>query len=288
MHYLFLIFAPVCAMIKAVVQGRYTKKRVNTFSDVLLYNCAVFFATAGVFAIVFLRAFPPIEVILYSLLGSVFIIGFQISYTMAFKSGPITASVIINSFCIVMGMVAGLIFFNEQWSILAIIGLVFMALCFYLVPARGENKKINIKWIIAISLSFLFSGANSTIALFFAKSEFAEWNSTYMVFSFAMACVWALIILLFNVKAKKEPITINKGWGLPCVALVIGGALGGYNLLNVYSLQYFESYIAMPVVNGAIIVLVMIVNSIIDREKPTLKTLFGVISAVIAIVLLNL
>jgi drug/metabolite transporter (DMT)-like permease len=111
---------------------------------------------------------------------------------------------------------------------------------------------------------------------------------TYMVFSFGFACVWCSLILLFNVKVKKQPITINKGWHLPCVALVIGGAVGGYNLLNIYALQYFESYIAMPVVNGAIIVLVMIVNSIIDKAKPTIKSLIGFVSALIAIVLLNL
>ncbi len=287
MYYIFIAM-PLLSTIKTVTQGRYSKKSINTFSDVLIYNTLVFFFSALVLGVIFLRQIPPIEVFGFSLITAIFSILFQTFYTLALKSGPTTATIIINTFNLVITMFTGAIFYNEQWSIYNIIGFLFMSVAFYLIPARNNDKKANFKWFIFTALSFLFSGLNSAIIYVFSKTNLASYKNEYTTLIFALAFVLSGIFTLFNVKVRKEPITIKKSIELPIVALVIGGAVGLYNLLNVIGYNYFPSYILLPVVCGLIIVLVMIVNSILNREKPTLKMLIGVVFAVIAIVLLNI
>ncbi len=287
MYYIFIAM-PLLSTIKTVMQGRYSKKSINTFSDVLIYNTLVFFFSALVLGIIFLRQIPPIEVFGFSLITAIFSILFQTFYTLALKSGPTTATIIINTFNLVITMFTGAIFYSEQWSIYNIIGFLFMSVAFYLIPARINDKKANFKWFIFTALSFLFGGLNVAATYVFSKTNLASYKNEYTTLIFALAFVLSGIFTLFNVKVRKEPITIKKSIELPIVALVIGGAVGLYNLLNVIGYKYFPSYILLPVVSGLIIILVMIVNSILNREKPTLKMLIGVIFAVIAIVLLNI
>ena len=287
MYYIFIAM-PLLSTIKTVTQGRYSKKSINTFSDVLIYNTLVFIFSAIVLGVIFLRQIPPIEVFGFSLITAIFSILFQTFYTLALKSGPTTATIIINTFSLVITMFTGTIFYNEQWSFYNIIGFLFMSVAFYLIPARINDKKANFKWFIFTALSFLFGGLNSAIIYVFSKTNLATYQNEYTTLIFALAFVLSGIFTLFNVKVRKEPITIKKSIELPIVALVIGGAVGLYNLLNVIGYKYFPSYILLPVVCGLIIVLVMIVNAILNREKPTLKMLIGVVFAVIAIVLLNI
>jgi drug/metabolite transporter (DMT)-like permease len=163
-----------------------------------------------------------------------------------------------------------------------------MFAAFYLIPARTKDKKISLKWIIYVALSFLTTGIFSSFLLVFSKSEFGAMQNEYVAITFSIATILSSLLTLFNVKVKKEPITIKLDYKLPLVALVIGGALGIYNLINVIAFKHFESYILSPIVSGSIMVLTMVVNAIINKEKPTTKMLIGVAFAVVAIVFLNL
>ena len=287
MYYVFIVM-PLLSVIKVTMQGKYSQKNIKTFSDVLLYNTIVFLFSALFLAVIFLRQLPPIEVWIYALISALGSFLSQTFYTLAFKSGPITPTAIINSFNIIFTLFAGIIFFNEQWTIFTIVGFAFMSAAFCLIPAKNNDKKATIKWLILTATTFVCFGLSSVVMLFFSRSEYGAWQSAYTVIIFGIAAVFSFISTLFNVKVRKEPITIKRNWNLPLVALIIGGALGLYNLVNVIAYQHFPSYLLTPVISGTCIGLTMIVNSIISREKPTIKMLIGVACAIVAIVLLNL
>lgn len=287
MWYVFIVM-PILSLIKTTLQGRYSKSNIKTFSDLLLYNSATYLVATITLAIIFLRQMPPIEVFLYASLSGILSILFQTFYTLAFRNGPVAPTVIITSFNIVLILIAGTIFFEESWSIYAIIGFVFMAAAFYLLPAKGGDKKANLKWAFFITLTFLFGGLGGVVTLFFSRSEFSAYKPEYTTLFFAVALVLCSLLTLFNVKVKKDPITIKKDWKLPTVALVIGAALGIYNLVMAIAFEHFPSYIVSPVTNATLMVLVMFLNCILDKEKPTKRMILGLISAVIGIVLLNL
>ena len=285
--YVFILM-PILSAIKVLTQARYSKKSLNTFSDVLLYNAIAFFFSALVLSIIFLRQLPPIEVWLYACISAITNVLYQIFYTLTLKTGPVAVSAIINSFNIVFTLLAGAIFFNEQWSVYTIIGFAFMSVAFCLVPTKTDNKKANLKWLCFIILTFVSCGLYGVVMLFFSKSQFGTMKSEYVAITFTIASVICLILAFFNTKVRKEPISIKRNFELPIVTLVIGGTLGLYNLLNVIAVQKFPSYIVSPVISGLIIILTMLASAVINKEKITLKMLIGTIFAVIAIVLLNL
>lgn len=287
MWFLFIVM-PILSVIKVTTQGRFSQKNIKTFSDVLLYNTAVYFFSALVLAVIFLRVMPPVEVWLYALIGAVGSILMQSFYTLAYKHGPITPTVIINSFNIIIPITAGFIFFNEKWSSLTAFGLILMGIAFYLVPARNNDKKINSKWLFYVIATFILTGLYGVLTLFFSKSEFSSWQNEYITLTVFIAGIFCSLLTLFNVKVRKDFITIKKQSKLPLIALVIGSAIGIYNILNVIAFKYYPSYVVTPIVSGTIMVLTMVVNSILNKEFPTKKMIIGVIAAVISIVLLNI
>lgn len=287
MFYVFIVM-PLLSTIKTVTQGKFSKNNIKTFSDVFIYNTLAFFFSALILAVIFLRQIPPFQVLIYSLITGACSVMFQTFFTLALKNGPTTATIIINNFGIVFTLLTGAIFYSEVWTIFNIVGFLFMSAAFYLIPAKTKDKKATIKWLILVSLSFIFSGLNSAVMLVFSKSQFTAFQSEYMTLTFAFACILSLLITFFNVNIKKDPITLKRNKILPIVAIIIGGALGLYNLVNVIAYKYYPSNVLTPITCGLTITLVMIVNSILNKEKPTLKMLIGVLFAVVAIVLLNL
>lgn len=118
MEILYLCLPPFLAAAKVTVQGAYSKKRTKTLSDLLLYNAFVVFFAAAVVAIMFVRSVPSPAIWGYAAISGVLVILFQCSYTEAFKHGSVALTVIINSFNIVFSLVAGVLFFDEKWTIL--------------------------------------------------------------------------------------------------------------------------------------------------------------------------
>ena len=287
MWYVFIVM-PLISVVKVTTQGRFSKKSIRSFSDVLLYNTVAFLCSALVLALLFFRNVPPIEVFIYALLSAICSVSYQSFYTLALKNGPVSATVILSSFSIIFTLIAGAIFFEEHWTKYTLIGFALMALAFYLIPAKRNDKKATLKWLLFVVLTFVSNGLLGAVMLFFSKSDFGTMQSEYVTLIFLLACIISLLLTLFNVKIKKDPITIKQGLELPIVALIIGSCLGLYNVLNVVALQHFPSFIVAPVLSGAVMVLIMVVDALLNKEKPTIKTLIGVVCAVVAIVLLNL
>ena len=287
MYFIFVIM-PILSVLKITMQGKYSQKNVKTFSDVLIFNTISFLFSTIILAIIFLREIPPVEVWIYALISGFVFVFYQVFYTFAFKKGPISATAIIVSFYIVFVLLSGLIFYNETWNAFTIIGLCFMFIAFYLIPSKSNDKKANLIWLIFTILTFIFAGLSGSILFLFSKSTFSSWKTEYITLFFVFATLLSSLFTLFNVKVRKDPITIKRSRELPIVSSIIGLALGIYYVLYVVIYQYYPSYIVSPIISGTTIALTMIVNSIINKEKPTLKMLIGVGFAVIAIVLLNI
>lgn len=291
MNFLYLLAPALCASGKATVQGALTKKRVTSFSDAAALNATVFLLTAVIFSALFVRAVPSVEVFGYALLSAIFVVGFQFSYTLAFKNGSVASAAIINTFNVIFPLVTGALLYSEKWSMFTVIGCVFMAAAFYLVPSRTGNAKSNGKWLLFTLLAFVFAGLNNTLALVFSRSDFAVQSSYMVALSYAFAFPIALITFAFSRKREKrtgQTSTFSLGVATIFPTLAISVLLGVNNLLTLKALATWRSNVFFPVTNGATIVFTAVLNVVCFREKPSLGSVIGIALAVIAAVLLNL
>lgn len=291
MHFLYLLAPPLSAAVKATAQGSFTKKRVTTFSDAAAFNALVFAFTAVIFSSLFVRELPSLQLLAYAALSAVFIAGFQFSYTLAFKNGAVAPAVIINTFNVIFPLLTGAIFYEEKWTLFTAIGCACMAAAFYLVPARGNDKKINGKWVVFTIAAFVFAGLNNSLSLVFSKSGIAENGSSLVAFSYAFA--FPLAAFAFAISKRKEKHSSVVGTLKPDVtafvtSFAISALLGANNLFTLLALGEWQSNVFFPISNGATIVFTVAFNFVLYREKPALKSIIGIVFAIIAVILLNL
>lgn len=166
-----------------------------------------------------------------------------------------------------------------------------MAAAFYLVPARGNEEKINGKWIIFTIAAFVFAGLNNSLSLVFSKSGLAAESSSLVAFSYAFA--FPIASLAFIISRNKEKSAALVGTLKPdptafFTAFAISALLGANNLFTLLALGEWQSNVFFPISNGATIVFTVAFNFVLYREKPTLKAIIGIVFAIIAVILLNL
>lgn len=217
--------------------------------------------------------------ILFVLVFNLFAVCTQkISVTMTAMSSRM--SVIVPVFVL-------LIIFQEQLSILKIIGLILTLASLYLILKPSKKIKIEKSYIIIPLLIFFGSGLSDT--LFGYSKKIFEINSPqdsalFVSTIFAFCFIIGLLILPFRIK---------KGVNLFNSQDIIGGSiLGIINFLAVYCFAYaqnfFEASVFFPIFNVGVVAISAIVGRVFFYEKLSLLNYIGLSIAIISIFIMNI
>lgn len=289
MIYLFIV--PVLATIKVIGQGALSRRRVHCLRDALRTNAMIFGTVAIFLSVLFFREMPPAEVLIYSIINAVCIVGFQAFYIMAFSTGPISATNILNSFNLVLPLIVGVFAYGESWGPFTIIGLCAMTAAFLLIPGSRDERKANMKWFVLTLCATLLNGCTSLMMTVFTHSRFSDYNNYYIIFSYLFAFVLSVVVSLFvrgeNCGGESEK---HRGFDIKTVLLVAltALALGAHNACMAKALMSVDGLIFYPVTNVAAMILVTASDVILFRQKLSKKTVTGIIFGMVAIVLLNI
>jgi len=281
----YFLALPILATVKVNLQGYFSRGRTKTLSDVFSLNAMIFTALSVSMAALFLRGPFPAELILWGVASGLFSTLFQVSYTMAFRCGPVAPATIINNFNITLPLLVGVCLFGETVSVSGIIGLALLAVAFCLIPERSEGK-VNARWMIFTVLAFLGSGANNALMVIFARSAIAEHKQAYIVIGYATAAVFCFVLSLLLHRRGEE--RFRPDGKLLLGVCVIGVVLGLYNLMLVHAAAEVAAVVLYPVVNGLTIFWIALSDRIIFRQKSTPMQLVGMLIGAAAVILLNL
>ena len=225
-----------------------------------------------------------------------------ITSTLAVTMGPWAYTYVLMSLAMVIPTFSGAIFWEEQLSLLQIVGVIFVLGCIVLSVQYGngsesEKKKINIKWLIVTLLSAFLSGMYGVIQKIH-QSNVAHRDELSMFFVIALvfATIFALIVTLFYKKRKCKDETLFKNNGkskgfyvvLLVLFLVVGISSSFMEVINLYLSGVMESAVLFPVFNGGSLMLVTIASIILYKEKLSLQQWIGMGCGAVAIVCLCL
>ena len=294
MIYSWLVLLPLFSTIKVYIQGKLARDRVKSTSDLFLLNGLIFASLVVIMTPLFYRQIPPVEIILLCMLRAAISMLFQVFYSLAFKTGPVSLTAIIVGFHIIFPMMAGIIAFNEELTLISIIGiiLIFFAIC--TIPARkGSDSKANLKWLVITLIAFVLSGVNNSITTIFSRSSYAEYNDEYIITGYIFASLFCFII--WALKRKDGGVLPGHLKGgrksmLPIAAGVIGIAvvLGAYNIGLIHATASIASIILFPIRSVLGIMMNLLVDIIFYKQRFTKLQFLGIIVGTVAVVMLNL
>lgn len=197
MDYLFLVGAVFLIASISVLAGFYNR-RTEKYKDSSPLYTLIFISSVLCYWFVMLcidgfamdvRAIP------YSLIFSAGYTTCIVSLVLALKCGPVGLTSLFLQLSIISATIWGFFFWDTEATPLVIIGLVLVVLSIWLClyEGKGTDKRINLKWILFISLAF-FGNAAGTIT---QKTQQLKFNGEYGSFFMFTAMIFAFIYCVF-------------------------------------------------------------------------------------------
>lgn len=277
------VILPVLATVKVIIQGWVSRKKCATLGDSLLLNSLIFGAATIVLFPIKFSGFPSVKIMLPALMFGIFSMAFQCFYILAFKSGPVGMTTVMNNFNLLFPILCGALLYHEAITAYRVIGMLAMAVSLILLPNATQGK-INRKWLFFSLLALVSAGMNNVLLMLVSHAGYSRYESDMIVVTgMAVASILSLIISFFFRKSLHRSLSFANVGGI----LICGFALGMYNCLTVVALRVVPSVVLYPIVNVLTIMIITLSDYVIYKEKLSKKQIVGLVTAAVAVVLMS-
>jgi len=229
------------------------------------------------------------------LLGALFglVVTLQlVTNLVALHLGPMAYTTVIISFSTLITALSGILFFDEQLTLLKGIGIFLMLASFvFAANEKAEKKRANFRWILFCAISFFMSGAIGIMQKVHQTSPHREELNAFLVIAFVVSTILSAGVALFFWKRGKQtkgnaPKSGSLQFFLFSLMVINGICTGLNHRLNLYLSGVMESAIFFPIVNGGGLILATIAALLLFREKLSSRQWVGIglgIASVVAL-----
>ena len=200
----------------------------------------------------------------------------------AMSTGPISITSVVCNCSMLVTTLFGVFAYNEKPSVLQFIGLAAILASVILCVDPKSDMKMTVKWGIYCFFYFLFCSAVGVVFKVFGKSDGGENNPSNMIL---VSAVTMVVLLLGLSVSSREKFSLSKKQAFYGVLAGVLSCL--YNRFNLTLSKELPSVVFFPIFNGALVLLCAIMGAVLYKEKFSKLQLFGVITGIIAIVLLS-
>lgn len=230
-----------------------------------------------------------LTVILGASFGIIFVFTINFNVT-AMCSGPIGFTSLIFSLNFLLPMFAGLLFYNENLSIIQIVGFILLLITFYIGSQASDNnsKKMTIKWLMFALLAFICGGILNTLIKVHQAMYPGEYMISFLVIGFLSAGIVAGILTVIRKVKKNEELKSMMKKNVIWLVLAAGLTTSLGNYLVVFLSSKIDAVVLFPVYNGGQVVLMNIVSVVLFKEKLNKRSILSIILGLLAICFISL
>lgn len=289
--YLFLLLLPILVTTKVLLQGHYSKSKVGSLADTFYLTGFIFAAIALITGVFSLRALPSTNTLLFALLFGVVNYVYQVSYSSAFRAGPVSLTSIICNFNMIVIIPFGALVFKEEIGPYQWVGFALVAVAMILLnkPSSGTEKKASFKWLLLSLLTMVTSGFTGILQSAYGKYFPSEEKDSFIVIGYVIAALLSFITALAMKKTKKTDL-FKVDPKFFCGIAIIGVALSLYNtlIIEVQARAYFTSAVLFPVLSVLNFIMTLAASILFLKERIRLRQWIGVLVGTVAVVLMSL
>jgi drug/metabolite transporter (DMT)-like permease len=290
MNYLLILLSIVIFTVQTLCFKEFSSRFMKNLASYFVFNSFYFGIVVAIF--LFLKGnftgFDYITVIL----GVTFGIGFiasMLCYMKAMGMGPLSYTSLIFSFGIIVPVIVGLIFWNENVNLFQVLGLVLLLVTFYLGSgSSGSNEAgINLKWLFLCIAAFIGNGMLMVVSKWHQIFLPGEQIKEFLIIAFGTAAALSFILFLFQRLVKKQ--AVGHLWRYCFYLLAIGAGVSTAfgNQLALYLNTRIPSIIQFPSVSGGTVIFSAVASGIFFRERFTKKGIAGLGIGILALLLLS-
>ena len=290
MSILFTFLYSLFASIKVIIQSKYTKKNINFLLDTLVFWGFIFLIVGISFLVpALINETFKYEILIFGLIYGLFTYFYQLFYTLALKEGSTSLSAFIVSISSILNILFGVIVFNDKLTHARIAAFVLFFLALLFTFKLKDNKGINKKWLLYISItsiSLIICNIVSKFASNFAAENNISYTFTYLSVGYSSSGILSILTII-PLLFKKEKISIKPNKEYFGYSICIGLILLLVVFLNQYTLS-LGSFSVISTLRGCLTAIISILMSLIFfKEKTSKNEVLGIISGLLAICLVN-
>lgn len=204
--------------------------------------------------------------------------------TLAISCGPLSLSVLISSFSLMIPTFYGLLFLKEPVSFGLLPGIALLAVSLFLINRRTKDSPVTLKWLVFVFLSFAGNGLCSVVQKMQQNAFSGDFKNEFMILSLGM--VAGIMLTAIIITERKECLkTAATSWYL---ALGCGIMNGAVNLFVMVLSGLMSVSLMFPLISVGGIIISFIVSKLFYKEKLTKAQYYGFVLGIAAIVFLNL
>lgn len=295
LHYLWLFIAVICFSVQLTAVKEYNHRFSKGKATLFQFQALHLYVASGLTLIVCLAGggFGPLlpATLWYGLLFGAVFIWFFFFYTMAIDTGPMSFTTLCNSSANIFPVLIGLLFWGETLSPLQYCGIALVLVMFYLGSGigtnTGENRKASGSWLIYVALMMVCSGTLMTLTKLHPMLTGGLQVPEFYTIGLGTAATIALILSLIFHKGKGEAVN-RLGPRLVGTCAIAGvGTCAGNQLMGLVASQGVNASIMFPFVNGAQVVFITLISTLVYRERLTRRTLIALGIGIVALVLIS-
>lgn len=265
--------------------GAYDKEGF-CFTAIVSFFSMLFFVAKNLITTGRAFSFSP-ELLPYALAGGLCYASASFLTYIALGCGSFTLSMLILSYGGLFSIGYGLFFLKETVSPFAMAGIAAILVSLFLTrPAKREGeekKKVTLKWIVSIGISFVGSGMLGVLMRAQQIRFETAHDNDFMIITLALSAL--LLFIAGAVRNKRELGSAIRAGGI--WAILAGVSNGATNGLSLLVNTMLPLTLVSPVRAGSKILLSFLVSLLLFREKFSARQLVGVAMGTAALVLLQ-
>ena len=272
---------------KASFQGHFLRKNAKNTTDNLLFNCLIFWAAAVAMTALFCRSVPSWQTIVYGSIFGICSILYQYLYSSAMECGPMSLTVMFNTFYLVITIAAGILFFNDSLKATGVFGvLVLFAALYFLLGGRRDERNVSWRWLWRVTGAMCLSGGLTVEMRVFKMTEAGSETGNFVAVAYLAASLLSTVIVLFRSRKQKPTFSVN---GKTILAAVIPGVLlGMYQIMQLFLIPRVPAGVLYPICNGSVTMISALIGVLFFRDRLTNRQIVGLILGTAAIVLCSI
>ena len=275
---------------KAIGTGKYSRKEtavLNFKAFFVAFICAVIFVIGRLGDILTVSSFSLVMAIFFGLSVALT----QIMQAKALGNGSSSIVTLIYSCGFLVPIFYGLIFWGEEVSIYQWLGVALILASLTLIVFKTEKSSAILTWLPFAILAMLGSGINAIFQKTHQYSEFADELPFFLVFALFFSTLFTGAASLVISGKGGSPAQLTKKQRMMkniVIPICLGICVGMLNFLNLSLSGRLPSVILFPVSNIGGLILTSVISGIIYKDKPTKRQLVGLITGVIAILMVGI
>ena len=224
------------------------------------------------------------EVFYWGIISAVLYASASLLTYISLECGSFAMTMLILSYTILMQIIYGIIFLNENASVFTYTGIAFLMISIYFMTGKDrERKKISVKWIAAVSATFLTCGLYGIVQrmqqIYFKDAR----TNQFMIVTLGLSAI--ILICYGMIKYGKKNIDVIKSGGIYAAFAGISNGITNFFGLVLYTLMPIS--IASPLKSGVKIIISFAASVLLFKEKFKKRQLVGLFLGTLAIIFLN-